>query len=173
MVWVEWLLFSSRLLVAAAETVRIRLNHIIQALKKRLTPWWTAIREPVVQIAASVGVLLSGVVASVGLLVVGVFGVVDRTFAIVGLGGMRRKLFRSLGLYQVATGLDKVLAPLGGLFQEQPTAQEPTQVVANELARSAKKGERGDSKNGESADSGRIPVVGSLPIVGSLASGTL
>lgn len=151
----------------ASETLRIRLYHLIQALNRKLAPWWRAIKEPVVQIAASVGVLLSGVVASLGLLAMGLFGVVDRIFAVVGLGGMRRKLISRLGLFKVASGVDKVFATLGfsGLrLLGDSGSQEPAELgansVANELGLRTLTGDTG--KNGES---------GGLPIVGSLTSG--
>ena len=94
----------------AAEHAKIRLSHMIQALQKKLAPWFRAAKEPVVQIAASVGVLLSGVVGSVGLLITGLVGVVDRLLDVVGLGGMRRRLIRGLGFDRMLGGLgvDKV-----------------------------------------------------------------
>lgn len=97
--------------------VRVRLHRLARTLRSKLRPWWKVIKEPLVQIAASVGVLLSGVVmslgASVGLLVTGLFGVVDRALGVVGLGGLREKAFRSLGLYKAVDRVEGVLSTLG------------------------------------------------------------
>jgi hypothetical protein len=147
-IWVEWSLLSSRLIVIAAEHAKIRLSHMIQALQKKLAPWFRAAKEPVVQIAASVGVLLSGVVGSVGLLITGLVGIVDRMLDIVGLGGMRRRLMRVLGLDRILGGLgvDKVLAGLGLGDLLGETAPPPDQ---------GKKTAGGSIKRG-------FPIVGDL-----------
>jgi hypothetical protein len=151
--WVEWLLFTSRLIVIAAEGAKIRLSHMMQALQNKLSPWFKAAKEPMVQIAASLGVLLSGVVGSLGLLITGVVGVVDRVLDVVGLGGMRRRLLRSLGLDRMLGGLgvDKVLSGLGlgGLLGEPTTTSQ----------------DQGDKAKGGSKKGG-LPIVGDLGLAG-------
>jgi hypothetical protein len=112
--------------------VKWQLHRLAKTLRSKLRPWWKAIKDPFVQIAASVGVLLSGVVvslgASVGLLATGLFGVVDRALGVVGLGGMREKAFRSLGLYKVIDGVEGVFSTLGlgGVFADDD--EEPNTV---------------------------------------------
>lgn len=116
-VWIQWLLLSSRGLVMIAETARIRLQHMLEALRGKLAPWWKAAKEPVVQVLASFGILLSGVVGSVAMLVTGVVGVVDKALGVVGLGGLRKKILDGTGLGKVTDGIDKTLsgAGLGGI----------------------------------------------------------
>lgn len=55
--------------------------------KKKLNPLWTLLSEPLFQIIAAVGLLLSGVL-----------GLVNNRFDELGLGGLVRGLFGSLGM---------------------------------------------------------------------------
>ncbi|GMK54948.1 hypothetical protein CspeluHIS016_0200040 [Cutaneotrichosporon spelunceum] len=143
--WSEWLLLTARFLLLEAEMFKLQLRHLAKALMSKLRPWWNAIKEPFVQIAASVVVLLSGVVvslgASVGLLATGLFGLVDRALGVVGLGGMREKAFRSLGLYKVVDGVEGVFSTLGlgGVFadgnEEPNTVGNTVGATANDVGR--------------------------------------
>lgn len=114
-----------------AETARVRLEHMMDALKGKLGPWWKMAKEPFVQILASFGVLLSGVVGSVAMLVTGVFGVFDQGLGVIGLGGLRRKIFNRLGFNKVTDRIDKTLSGigLGGIIgdgdQKQTSGLEP------------------------------------------------
>lgn len=154
-VWIQWLLLSSRLIVIAAEQAKIRLDQVLKAIGAKLEPWFKAAQEPLVQVAASLGILLSGVVGSLGMLVTGVVGVVDRTLDVVGLGGIRRSIVRGLGLDTAMDklGVNKVLSGMGldGIFGPPP-----------------KKGRSGTSKTKAGAsDSKPGGLTGSLGLGGS------
>lgn len=112
-VWIQWILLTARMIVMLAETARLRFQHMMEALRSKLAPWWKAVKNPFVQILASVGVLLSGVVGSLGMLVTGVVGVVDKGLGVVGLGGIRRKIFDIAGLGKVTSHMDKALSGVG------------------------------------------------------------
>jgi hypothetical protein len=156
-VWIQWLLLTSRLIVIAAEQAKIRLDQVLKALGAKLAPWFKAAQEPLVQVAASLGILLSGVVGSLGMLVTGVVGVVDRTLDIVGLGGIRRSIVRGLGLDKAMDkfGVNKVLGGMGldGIFGGPPPASR---------SRSVKKGTKGDASDSKSGG-----LAGTLGLGGS------
>ncbi|ORY58402.1 uncharacterized protein BCR38DRAFT_413272 [Pseudomassariella vexata] len=73
--------------------------------KKELNPLWGLLAEPLFQIIAAVGLLLSGVLGLVGKLLNGL-----------GLGGLVNNLLGGLGITKVldGLGLGKVLAPITG-----------------------------------------------------------
>jgi len=187
--WVEWCLLTSRLLVIAAENAKIRLSDMIQALHGKIAPWFKAAKEPVVQIAASLGVLLSGVLGSVGLLLTGVFGVVDRLFDVVGLGGMRRRLMRALGWDRMidTLGVDKVLAGLGlpALLGDSPPppprdgkktdggSDKIGLPIVGDLGLGGGGGRSSETAgDGESSGGGGLPIVGDLGLGGGRPSET-
>jgi len=74
-------------------------------VKKELNPLWGLLSEPLFQILAAVGLLLSGVLGLVGQLLNGL-----------GLGGLVNGLLGGLGLTRVLDnlGLGKILAPITG-----------------------------------------------------------
>jgi len=73
--------------------------------KKELNPLWGLLSEPLFQILAAVGLLLSGVLGLVGKLLNGL-----------GLGGLVNNLLGGLGLNKVldGLGLGKILSPITG-----------------------------------------------------------
>lgn len=141
-VWMQWLLLTARILVMVAETARIRLQLMLEAIKGKLAPWWKAVKNPFVQILASVGVLLSGTIGSLGMLATGVFGVIDEGLGLIGLGGVRRKIFDSLGLKKATDRIDQSLSGvgLGGIItdgdQNRDSGLEP---IKQELGMGAKR----------------------------------
>lgn len=68
--------------------------------KKKLNPLWSLLTEPLFQIIAAVGLLLTGVLNLVGKLLNGL-----------GLGGLVNGLLGGLGINKLLSGLG-----LGGLF---------------------------------------------------------
>jgi hypothetical protein len=199
-VWVQWLLLTSRLVVIAAEQAKIRLDQVLKALGAKLAPWFKAAQEPLVQVAASLGILLTGVAGSLGMLVTGVVGLVDRTLDVVGLGGIRRSIVRGLGLDKAMDkfGVNKVLGGMGldGIFGGPPPTSRSrgTKKEAKGAASDSKSGgltgtlglggsgpkdpaeatttrKRDRKQGGDQADEGAGGGVSQIPVVGSVVGG--
>jgi hypothetical protein len=199
-VWVQWLLLTSRLVVIAAEQAKIRLDQVLKALGAKLAPWFKAAQEPLVQVAASLGILLTGVAGSLGMLVTGVVGLVDRTLDVVGLGGIRRSIVRGLGLDKAMDkfGVNKVLGGMGldGIFGGPPPTSRSrgTKKEAKGAASDSKSGgltgtlglggsgpkdpaeatttrKRDRKQGGDQADEGAWGGVSQIPVVGSVVGG--
>lgn len=86
------------------ENAKRKLENLPKA-KKGINPLWGLLSEPLFQIIAAVGLLLSGVLGLVGKLLNGL-----------GLGGLVNNLLGGLGLTKVldGLGLGAVLAPITG-----------------------------------------------------------
>ncbi|KAI1131147.1 hypothetical protein F5Y10DRAFT_262530 [Nemania abortiva] len=86
------------------ENAKRKLENLPKA-KKGINPLWGLLSEPLFQIVAAVGLLLSGVLGLVGKLLNGL-----------GLGGLVNNLLGGLGLTKVldGLGLGSVLAPITG-----------------------------------------------------------
>ncbi|KAI1743014.1 hypothetical protein F4680DRAFT_445487 [Xylaria scruposa] len=86
------------------EAAKRKLENLPKA-KKGINPLWGLLSEPLFQIIAAVGLLLSGVLGLVGKLLNGL-----------GLGGLVNNLLGGLGLTKVldGLGLGQVLAPITG-----------------------------------------------------------
>ncbi|KAI2629971.1 hypothetical protein GGR54DRAFT_587159 [Hypoxylon sp. NC1633] len=86
------------------EAAKRKLENLPRA-KKAINPLWGLLSEPLFQIIAAVGLLLSGVLGLVGKLLNGL-----------GLGGLVNNLLGGLGLTKVldGLGLGSVLAPITG-----------------------------------------------------------
>jgi hypothetical protein len=86
------------------EGAKRKLENLPKA-KKGINPLWALLSEPLAQIIAAVGLLLSGVLGLVGKLLDGL-----------GLGGLVNNLLGGLGLTKVldGLGLGSILSPLTG-----------------------------------------------------------
>ncbi|KAH8549480.1 hypothetical protein BGW37DRAFT_522148 [Umbelopsis sp. PMI_123] len=119
--WIVWIIvFIIAILVVikggqkaiqgGRRNIKDRVSDVCTTFAHSLSPLWTFLKNPFLQILAAVGVLLSGVLGAVGLLLNGVLGLLGNILSFLGLGGLVHK-FDGLGL-------DKIVEKLVGKQKE-------------------------------------------------------